>query len=151
MRHVTEQGLDLIKQFEGFSPMIYLCPAGWPTIGFGHVVRKFEHERFEAAIDEDEGAALLQDDVGVSERAVLRLIQVPLDDGQFDALASFTFNLGAGALQRSTLRRKINRQEYSSAPGELRRWVWADGRKLRGLMRRREAESNIYSASRNSA
>jgi hypothetical protein len=87
----------------------------------------------------------------LSERAVLRLIQVSLDDGQFDALVSFTFNLGAGALQRSTLRRKINRKEYCTVPAELRRWVWADGRKLRGLMRRREAEANIYSASRNSA
>jgi lysozyme len=150
MRHVTGQGLDLIKRFEGFSPTIYICPAGLPTIGFGHVVREFERERFDAGIGQDAGAALLQGDVGVSERAVLRLIQVPLDDGQFDALVSFTFNLGAGALQRSTLRRKINRKEYCTVPAELRRWVWAGGRKLRGLMRRREAECNIYSAFRNS-
>jgi GH24 family phage-related lysozyme (muramidase) len=77
---------------------------------------------------------------------VLRLIQVPLDDGQFDALVSFTFNLGAGALQRSTLRRKVTREEHEKAPAEFRRWVWADGHKLAGLVRRRETEINRYVA-----
>ena len=144
MRHITDRGLDLIRRFEGFSPTIYICPAGWPTIGFGHVVRECEREQFETGIDEDAGAALLRRDVGVSERAVLRLIRVPLDDGQFDALVSFTFNLGAGALQRSTLRRKVNREEHGAVPAEFRRWVWASGQKLTGLERRREAEASLY-------
>jgi lysozyme len=147
MRHITDQGLELIKRFEGFSPTIYICPAGWPTIGFGHVVRELERDLYEAGIDEDAGAALLQHDVGVSERAVLRLIRVPLDDGQFDALVSFTFNLGAGALQRSTLRRKVNREAHGAAPAEFRRWVWAGGRKLGGLVRRRDAEVDRFIAS----
>ncbi len=64
-------------------------------------------------------------DLVVAERAVLRLIRVPLTDGQFDALASFTFNLGSGALQRSTLRRKVNREEHTEVPAEFMRWVWA--------------------------
>ena len=144
MRHITDQGLDLIKRFEGFSPTIYICPGGWPTIGYGHVVRKHERDRFEAGINEDAGATLLRHDVGVSESAVLRLIQVPLDEGQFDALVSFTFNLGAGALQRSTLRRKVNREEHGAVPAEFRRWVWASGQKLTGLERRREAEASLY-------
>ena len=146
MRRITQEGLDLICRFEGFSPTIYICPGGWLTIGYGHVVREREHEQFEAGIDEDAGAVLLQNDVGMSERAVLRLIQVPLDDGQFDALVSFTFNLGAGALQCSTLRRKVNREEHGAVPVEFRRWVWAGGRKLAGLTRRREAEVNRYIA-----
>ena len=75
---------------------------------------------------------------------MLRLVTVPLTDGQFDALTSFTFNLGGGALQRSTLRRKVNREEHSAVPGEFRRWVWAGGRKLKGLVRRREAEAALY-------
>ena len=144
MRRITQEGLDLIRRFEGFSPTIYICPGGWPTIGFGHVVREFEHEQFEAGINEDAGATLLRHDVGVSESAVLRLIQVPLDEGQFDALVSFTFNLGAGALQRSTLRRKVNREEHGAVPAEFRRWVWAGGRRSAGLARRREAEINRY-------
>ena len=79
-----------------------------------------------------------------AERAVLRLIRVPLEDGRFDALSSFTFNLGTGALQRSTLRRKVSREEHDAVPAEFRRWVWAGGRKLKGLIRRREAEAALY-------
>ncbi len=144
MRHITDQGLDLIKKFEGFSPTIYICPGGWPTIGYGHVVREHERERYETGIDLGTAAALLRNDVGVSERSVLRLIQVSLGDGQFDALVSFAFNLGAGALQRSTLRRKINREAHAHVPAEFSRWVWAGGRRLPGLVRRREAEAMMY-------
>ena len=144
MRHITQEGLDLIKRFEGFSPTIYICPAGYPTTGYGHVVRDDERERFEDGIDEQEAEVLLQQDVRWAERGVLRLIDVPLTDGQFDALVSFTFNLGTGALQRSTLRRKVNREEHDDVPTEFMRWVWAGGRKLRGLVLRRTAEALFY-------
>ena len=110
------------------------------------MVRHDERERFVDGIDEATAEELLRLDVETAERAVLRLIQVPLEDGRFDALASFTFNLGAGALQRSTLRRKVNREEHDAVPAEFRRWVWAGGRKLKGLIRRREAETETYSA-----
>ena len=86
----------------------------------------------------------MRQDAQITERAVLRLINVPLTDGQFDALVSFTYNLGGGALQRSTLRRKINREEHTEVPEQFMRWVWAGGRKLRGLVRRREAEAGLY-------
>ena len=97
-------------------------------------------------IDEATAGDLLRRDVEIAERAVLRLIRVPIDDGRFDALGSFTFNLGAGALQRSTLRRKVNREEHDAVPDEFRRWVWAGGRKLKGLIRRREAEAELYAS-----
>ena len=129
MRHVTEAGLNLIKRFEGFSPTIYICPAGYPTIGYGHVVLTDEREEFAAGITQAEATELLRKDVRLAERAVLRLISAPLTDGQFDALVSFTFNLGAGALQRSTLRLKVNRGEHESVPAELMKWVWAAARK----------------------
>ncbi|WP_369602611.1 lysozyme [Hahella sp. SMD15-11] len=144
MRHITQEGLDLIKRFEGFSPTIYLCPAGYPTIGYGHVVRNDEREQFADGINEEEAGDLLQRDVRWAEQGVLRLIDVPLSDGQFDALVSFTFNLGTGALQRSTLRRKVNREEHEQVPREFMRWVWAGGRKLRGLITRRLHESMRY-------
>ena len=127
---------------------IYVCPAAWPTIGYGHVVRNDERERFTDGIDEAEAEELLRGDVAAAERAVLRLIRVPLEDGRFDALCSFTFNLGAGALQRSTLRRKVNREEHDAVPAEFWRWVWAGGRKLKGLIRRRDAEAALYSGAR---
>lgn len=144
MRHITQDGLDLIKRFEGFSPTVYICPAGYPTIGYGHLVREHELDRYEQGITEQEAEDLLRRDVQVAERAVLRLIDVPLTDGQYDALVSFTFNLGAGALQRSTLRRKVNREEHADVPTQFRRWVWAGGKRLRGLIKRRAAESGMY-------
>ena len=142
MRHITQNGLDLIKRFEGFSRTVYFCPAGYPTIGYGHVVK--DDEDFSAGIDEAKGEELLRQDAQIAERAVLRLINVPLTDGQFDALVSFTYNLGGGALQRSTLRRKINREEHAEVPEQFMRWVWAGGRKLKGLVRRRAAEAKTY-------
>ncbi len=147
MRHITDEGINLIKRFEGFSSLIYICPAGYPTIGYGHVVRDGEKSRFAEGIDNAEGEVLLRQDVLWAERGVLRLIDVSLSDGQFDSLVSFTFNLGAGALQRSTLRRKVNREEHDEVPAQFKRWVWAGGRKLRGLVRRREAESVSYQSS----
>ena len=146
MRHVTDEGLALIKRFEGFSPEIYVCPGGWPTIGYGHVVRDGEQDGYADGIDEATAEELLRRDVEAAERAVLRQIRVPLEDGQFDALVSFAFNLGGGALQRSTLRGKANREEHGAVPTEFRRWVWAGGRKLKGLVRRREAEAELYAS-----
>ena len=142
MRHITQDGVDLIKRFEGFSQTVYFCPAGLRTVGYGHVVRP--HEDFTSGITEQQAVELLRRDVAVAERAVLRLITVPLTDGQFDALVSFTYNLGGGALQRSTLRRKVNRQEHVLVPEQLMRWVWANGRRLKGLVRRRKYESGVY-------
>ena len=145
MRNITQNGLDLIKRFEGFSRTVYFCPAGYPTIGYGHVVK--DDEDFSAGIDEAQAEELLRQDAQIAERAVLRLINVLLTDGQFDALVSFTYNLGGGALQRSTLRRKINREEHAEVPEQFMRWVWAGGRKLRGLVRRRAAEAGFYQTS----
>jgi len=144
MRHVSQQGLALIKRFEGFSPTIYLDAAGLPTIGYGHLLRPGEAEMFARGISEEAGIALLIKDVQKAEQAVLRLVHVPLSEGQFDALVSFTFNLGSGALQRSTLRRKVNREEHADVPPEFMRWVWAGGKKLKGLVRRRAAEAALY-------
>ena len=146
MRHVTDQGLARIKRFEGFSATPYLCPAGWWTIGWG-AIHGLDGQPVTAAtspVTEEEAETLLRRDVAVAERAVLRLIAVPLSDGRFDALASFAFNLGGGALQRSTLRRKVNREEHADVPDEFRKWVWGGGRKLPGLIRRREAEAMMY-------
>ena len=143
MRNITQNGLDLIKRFEGFSRAVYFCPAGYPTIGHGHVVK--DDEDFSSGIDEAKGEELLRQDAQIAERAVLRLINVLLTDGQFDALVSFTYNLGGGALQHSTLRRKINREERAEVPEQFMRWVWAGGRKLKGLVRRRGEEAYLYS------
>jgi lysozyme len=144
MRHITKTGIDLIKKYEGYSAKIYICAAGYPTIGYGHLVRGDEAQLFKNGITEAMAEALLIKDIQSAEKSVLRLIQAPLTDGQFDALVSFTFNLGGGALQRSTLRRKVNREVHMEVPEQFMRWVWAGGRRLKGLVRRREAEAEFY-------
>lgn len=144
MRHITQAGLDLIKHWEGFEPEVYLDAAGLPTIGYGHLLRP--GESWPEGISKAAAEKLLAKDVQIAERAVVRLIKVPLADEQFDALVSFTFNLGSGALQRSTLRQKLNRGEYKAIPSELMRWVWAGGKKLKGLMRRRKAEGVLFAS-----
>lgn len=128
--------------FEGFSPTVYDCPAGYATIGYGHMLH--DGESFAQGISKKAAQLLLKKDVEKAEQSVLRLIHVSLSEGQFDALVSFTYNLGAGALQRSTLRRKVNRREYQAIPRELMRWVYTGGVQLRGLVSRRRAETELW-------
>lgn len=138
----SEEGLSLIRCFEGFSETAYICAGGYPTIGYGHVI--LAGEVFSEPINKARATALLRKDVLAAELGVKRHIQAALNQHQFDALVSFTFNLGSGALQRSTLRRVVNRGTHDDVPRELRRWVFAGGRKLRGLVRRRDAEAILY-------
>ncbi len=136
-------GLTLIKRFEGFSATPYLCPANIWTIGYGHVILAHERDLL-TQVDEVQAERLLVQDVRAAERGVQNLITIPLRQNQFDALVCFTFNLGSGTLQRSTLRRVINRGDEDEVAGQWRRFVWAGGRKLSGLVRRREAELALY-------
>ena len=83
-------------------------------------------------------------DLSIAERGVLKQTKVPLTDNQFDALCSFVFNLGSGAFQSSTLRRRLNRGDYEGAANEFPRWVFAGGRKLKGLIKRRSDERLLF-------
>ena len=140
---VSENGLALIKRFEGFSPLPYVCPAGYFTIGYGHVMLPSQQATF-SRVSEQEAENYLIHDVQIAEEAVARLITVPLGQNQCDALVSFTFNLGAACLQRSTLRHVLNRGDYEAAPAQMLRFIWGGGRKLPGLMRRRAAEAALF-------
>ncbi len=144
MRHVTANGLRLIKRFEGFSSKIYKDAAELDTIGYGHLILPHEIHLYKNGISELDAESLLRKDLIIAEMAVTRLINIPLNNNQFDALVSFTFNLGAGALQRSTLRAKVNRQEHEQVPDELMRWVYVGGRKQLGLIYRRKIEAKTY-------
>jgi len=144
MRHISQNGLKLIKSFEGFSSKIYSDAAGIPTIGYGHLILPHEKHLFQNGITEEKAISLLKQDISFAEKSVIRLINIPLSNNQFDALLSFTFNLGSASLQRSSLRRKINRQEHWDVPAELMKWVWAGGKKIAGLARRRKVEAELY-------
>ena len=139
---ISSRGFTLIKQFEGFKATAYRCPAGLHTIGYGHVTKA--GESISQPLSESQAETLLLQDIEVAAKAVHRLIKVPLTQGQFDALVSFTFNCGAGALQRSTLRSCVNREEHMQVPAELLKWTHSCGKSLPGLMRRRMAEALLY-------
>lgn len=135
-----EKGLELIKHFEGLRLRAYQCSAHVWTIGYGHTagVRPGDEISTEQADD------FLKQDIAESERSVGRYVTVPLKQCQFDALVSFTFNLGSGNLRTSTLLKKLNNGDYAGAAGEFLRWVNAGGKRLTGLVLRREAEKTLF-------
>ena len=137
---VSKRGLALIQQFEGLRLKAYSDSAGVPTIGYGST----RGVRMGDEITEAQAIELLAADVDRHADGVRRAVNVSLNQNQFDALVSFTFNVGVGALQRSTLLRKLNAGDYTAAANELMRWVYAGGQELRGLVRRREAERQLF-------
>lgn len=138
---VSERGLALIKHFEGFRAAPYQCQAGVWTIGYGHT-KGVKKETL--LVTESEANTLLAADLSATERSIARLVYKPLTQPQFDALCSFTFNLGGGALQRSSLRMALNRGDYESAANQFLRWTWAGGVKRAGLLHRRKAERALF-------
>ena len=146
MRHINERGIEMVKSFEGLALKPYLCPANVWTVGYG-ATRSSTGGPINLdmeAITEAEAEALLIRDLGSSEGWVSRLIKAALTENQYSALTSFTFNVGAGALQRSTLRMKLNREEYQGAADEFLKWRMAAGRIMAGLVRRRAAERILF-------
>ncbi len=137
----SQEGIDLIKQFEGLRLSTYLDSVGVPTIGYGS---SGPHVRMGDKITKEEAEKLLVRDVERFEKCVERLVKVPLSQNQFDALVSFTFNLGCGSLERSTLLSKLNEGNYEYAASEFDKWVYAGEEILDGLVRRREAESKLF-------
>ncbi len=138
---ISNQGLELIKQNEGFSSEIYLCPAGKSTIGYGHVVHSGENYE---NITKQEAENLLKKDLFSREKTVRQNVNVDLTQNQYDALCSFVYNIGEEAFRNSTLLEKLNSGDYKSASDEFDRWVYGDGKKLRGLENRRQAESELF-------
>jgi lysozyme len=138
---ISKLGIETIKLFEGYRSQIYTCPAGYKTIGYGHVVKNYEQFKY---LSKPEAEIILTHDLTLTSMAIRRLITIPLKQHQFDMLVSFTFNLGSAALQRSCLRSKINRGEHEAVVKEFIRWIYARGRILPGLVKRRFTESKIY-------
>lgn len=160
-------GIDLIKKWEGLHDgdlsMIGLqpkmCPAAIWTEGYGRAmldpdtgdflrgsVNRRKAFRLATIKTEEEAEAALAEDLQPRERSVLSLVRVPLTQGQFDAIVSFVYNLGHGALQRSTLLRKLNSGDYDGASREFIKWNKSQGRVLRGLTLRREDETRLFNS-----
>jgi len=151
----SEHGLQLLKQWEGFKLQLYKDSAGLPTIGVGHLLKKDELAsgriiisgvpvEFVDGLGEEQVTSLLQQDLQPAEDTVNSGVKVVLDQNQFDALVSFTFNSGAQAFAESTLLKLLNQGSYDAVPDQLRRWVRAGGKIVQGLVNRRENEIKLW-------
>lgn len=136
----SDAGLDLIKSHEGLRLDAYLCPAGVWTIGYGHTGTARPGMR----ITNEQADELLRLDVEKFEECVRNALQVEVTQGQFDALVSFAFNVGCGALRGSTLLRLLNQGDFDGAAAQFARWNRGGGQVLAGLARRREDERALF-------
>lgn len=144
---VPQAAIELAKRFEGFERKVkrgteitaipYICPAGYWTIGYGHLC-----DAKHPPITEAEAEGYLATDLITALNATLRYCPILATEpqGRLAAIVDFTFNLGAGRLQTSTLRRRVNQRDWLASGQELRRWVYGGGRVLSGLARRRQEE-----------
>jgi lysozyme len=154
---VSQKCIQQIKLDEGVKNKPYQCPALLWTVGVGHVIDP-NHAKVPFAnrkalpipdgwnriLTADEIDEILRKDLARFEAGVLRLIKVKLTQGQFDALVSFSFNVGLGNLQNSTLRMKLNRGDYEGAAEQFLVWTKAGGRVLPGLVKRRTHEKEMF-------
>lgn len=139
----SDAGITLVKSSEGLKLVAYKCPAGIWTNGYGHTGPDVTPGM---VITQAQADALLARDLERFEAGVARLVKVPLNQNQFDALVCFSFNLGLGALQGSTLLRLLNAGDYAGAAAQFPRWNKAGGKELPGLTRRRAAEQSLFQA-----
>lgn len=148
---VPQAAIELAKRFEGFhrvpktDPLRhahpYICPAGYWTIGYGRLCKP-DHP----PITEEEGETFLRKDLRTALDATLRycpVLATEPEDHRLAAIVDFTFNLGAGRLQTSTLRRRVNQRDWADVARELRRWVYGGGKVLPGLVVRRQTEAAL--------
>jgi lysozyme len=137
---ISQEGVDLIKHFEGCELEAYLCPANVWTIGYGHTFNVKEGD----VIDQEAAEALLIEDLEEFEGYVISMVEAELEQHQFDALVSWTFNLGPANLKESTMLNRINYGPLSDVPFQLQRWNRAGGKVLDGLVKRRAAEAALW-------
>ena len=136
----SQNGINLIKKFEGCRLKAYKCPSGIWTIGYGHT----SGVKSGQVITKSKAEDLLKKDLETFEKGLKSLVKASINQNQFDALVSFSYNCGLGALQRSTLLRKLNARDYSGAANEFLRWNKSNGKVLDGLTNRRRAERDLF-------
>lgn len=139
---ISKNGLDLIKQFESLQLKAYKCSANVWTIGYGHTKNVKEGDR----ISQDQANCFLMQDLYSVERAIVRLVKVKINQNQFDALCSLIFNIGISAFNKSTLLAKLNNGDYVGAAEQFRRWNKVNNVVMAGLVRRRQAEEDLFNA-----
>ena len=155
--NVSSRAIEVIKHHEGVRQKPYRCPARLWTVGVGHVLypeqgrlKLEDRDSVELKTEDsrtfsmDEVNAILRSDLARFERGVAQYCPVALTQGQFDALVSFSFNVGLGTLQRSTLRQKVLRGDMEGASNEILKYCMAGGKILKGLQNRRIDEKAMF-------
>ena len=147
---LSQKGCEFISRFEGWVPHLYDDQAGHSTIGFGHLVHLghtngSEPAEFKQGITKQRGIALLKADAAKAAATVRECVKVPINQARFDALVSFTFNVGGQAFRDSTLLRELNAGHYGAVPEQMMRWVHAGPGVSEGLRNRRQAEGALFS------
>jgi len=141
----SDNGRHFIEQWEGLFLHTYNDGVGVPTIGYGHTTAAGPPAvHYGMTITKDQADQILAADLHSVEVDVQRLVKVPINQNQFDALVSFTFNLGAGALAKSNVLRAVNSGHFSEVPGDMMAWVHGGGHVMLGLVRRRKAEGELF-------
>ena len=137
---ISNNGLDLIKHFEGLVLKAYKCPAGVWTIGYGHTKDVQPGDEW----SESNADHMLEVEMEEYEGYIHDSVTAPINQDQFDALVSWVYNLGGGNLNASTMLKVLNAGQYEEVPAQMMRWNKAGGKVLEGLTRRRQAEANLF-------
>lgn len=143
---ITQKGIEIIKKFEGLRTKAYKCSAGVPTIGYGLTFYPSgERVKMGDIITPEQAEKYLVEVLKGFQKQIAPLIKTELNPHQWDALISFTYNVGVGNLKISTLLKKVNANPNDpTIRNEFQRWVYAGGKKLDGLVKRRAEEATIY-------
>ena len=166
---LSEQGLEFIALVEGAHKdddglhRMYKDVAGLPTIGYGHLLTKDELSsgklwfvscaggiqmaKWHHGLSEFDALDLLDNDADIAEQSVNDILQqehMEIEQHEFDALVSFTFNVGHTAFQASTLTKRLRARDFEDVPNQMRRWVYAGGKKVKGLANRRDDEIKLW-------
>lgn len=143
---ISFQGLNSLKQLEGFRKEAYKDTGGVWTIGYGTIKWMGKPVIQGMTITEQEAELALQADLAWAQTAVNQLVRVPLKQNMFDALVSFVYNIGENAFSKSTLLRKLNNKDYVGAGKEFLRWVFDNGKEVKGLVSRRLVEQGMFNS-----
>jgi len=151
-RAPTENAYSLIREFEGWRAKAYNDPVGHCTIGYGHLIslgpcsESDIPRQYEIGLTRRQGEVLMQEDAARAAASIRRLVKSPLSQSQYNALVDFVFNFGETKFARSTLLRSLNAGDFDDAAYQIGRWVYADGQVLNGLVRRRNAEIDLFTS-----
>ena len=143
---INDALLNLVSHLEGYRAFRYKDSAGLYTIGIGHLIKP--GESFREPLLPAEATNLLKHDLAIAAKTVNTEAKRPLKQNQFNALVSFSYNVGSGKLKKSTLLRKVNAKQDPQVPAQFMKWVYAGDEEVEGLVLRRQVEARLYASAK---